>query len=105
VLQKQTPDATVLPAPVHTVKGNAERASQVACAPASKTVNELARTTVMVVIELTAGPLQIAVVIQELQPAERLLFAASDKGGEITRTQKAVNGNMPHQIVVTFREL
>ena len=59
----------------------------------------------MVVVELSTRSLQVAVVIQQVQPPQKLLSAAANELHEPFGTDEAMLGDMAENIDVSRRDL
>lgn len=59
----------------------------------------------MEVVNLCAGPLQVSVMKEELQPAQRLLPAATCERNDLRGTKKPVPMNVANDVAITLCEL
>lgn len=59
----------------------------------------------VIVVELGTGPLQVTVVVEQLQSPQNLLRAAPDKGRDLTGTKKTMPMNLPDDVVIAFGQL
>lgn len=78
VFEEKPPHSLISSRPVHALKWHVEVSAKSACASGCEAIDEAFGAAVMVVVELTAGPLQIAVMVEEIETAKKLLTTAAD---------------------------
>jgi hypothetical protein len=98
VFQKDSANGPVLLAPTASLL-------QEGCALASKSIHQMAGTALVVVVELGAGTLQIAVVEEQLQAPQELLRLIREEYRKLRRTQKTVPLHMAKDFAVAFGDL
>jgi hypothetical protein len=63
------------------------------------------RAATVIIVELSAGPFQKAMVVKQFQSPQKLLLAAAKKGKDLRRTQKAMPVNQADDLAVALGKL
>lgn len=105
VLKKQPSNGTVCFARTTTTSRASGFRPQNRGTLVSETVNNVTGTAAVVVINLCPWPFQKAMVIEQLQPSQKVLRTAPDDCHNLRRTKKTVPVNEPDDFPVTLRQL
>src|SRR5438552_1919024 len=105
MFKKYSANGTVLFVPRKFTKDCSKLLLQERCAFITQAIYEALRAALVVIVELRAGALQIAVVIEQLQSPQKLLRAATEKRNDLRGTEKAMSVNHPDDFAVALRQL
>src|SRR5579872_5979133 len=104
MFQKHPTNRAVSLAPILLLKRGAGFVLQKRGSFFSETVNNLAGTASMIIVNLRPRPLQKAMVIEQLQPPQKLLRTVANEGDDVGRPQKTVPADQPDDFTVTLRK-
>src|SRR5436190_14158807 len=105
MFKKYSANGTVLRAPSKLAKACTKVLLQEGSDFVTQTIHDVLGTALMVIVELRARPLQIAVMIEQLQSAQNLLRAFADQRNDLRGTEKAMPVNQPDDFPVSLCEL
>ena len=104
VLQKDPLDGAIANAPIEAMRRDAFPAAEKGDASIAKATDHIARTAALEVVELTAGTLQVAVMVERLQPPQKLLTAAGHDACDLIRAKKAMAKNSAKDFFIARHE-
>jgi hypothetical protein len=100
----QTMDGAIANAPIEAMRRDVFPAAEKGDTAIAKAIDHAARTAALVVVELAAGTLQVAVMVERLQPPQELLTAAGHDASDLIRAEKAMAKNCAKDFFITRRE-
>src|ERR1700710_1891191 len=87
VLQKESGNCTVFLRPIKFLNGNVKLMFQKCCTLGADTVNNMPRPAPVIIVNLCPWPFQVAMMVKQLQPPQKLLGAAAHERDDMPGTE------------------
>lgn len=92
MIEEESAHRIVLPRPLHPFEGKVELSPEKSGALSGKPVGDRLRASSVVAVNLSPWTIEVAVVVEELEPAQDLLGASADEGGNLRGAEESVLG-------------